>query len=69
MDQTKSINPNIPDLKHGKLTLDRIKKYHEDLKKGKIDKKKHSPILLPDYRREEIGMWGFLRGLGRLDFS
>ncbi len=41
------------DAKPGKLTLDHIKKYHEELKKAKITEKKHSPILLPDYRREE----------------
>lgn len=39
--------------KPGKLTLEHIKKYHAELKKAGIKREMHSPILLPDYRREE----------------
>ncbi|UCE75169.1 MAG: FAD-binding protein [Methanomassiliicoccales archaeon] len=39
--------------KSGKLTLEHIKKYHAELKKARIKEVKHSPIILPDYRREE----------------
>jgi succinate dehydrogenase / fumarate reductase flavoprotein subunit len=41
------------DAKPGKLTLEHIKDYHAELKKAGIKEVKHSPILLPDYRREE----------------
>jgi succinate dehydrogenase / fumarate reductase flavoprotein subunit len=43
----------VKNQKPGKLTLDHVKKYHSELKKAKIKKVRHSPILLPDYRREE----------------
>jgi succinate dehydrogenase / fumarate reductase flavoprotein subunit len=39
--------------KPGKLTLEHLKKYHAELKKSKIKEDKHSPMVLPDYRREE----------------
>jgi succinate dehydrogenase / fumarate reductase flavoprotein subunit len=38
--------------KPGRLTLDHVKKYHEDLTKAQIGEKRHSPMVLPDYRRE-----------------
>lgn len=41
------------EVKPGKLSLDHIKKYHGELKKAGIKEKKHSPMILPDYRREE----------------
>ena len=33
----------------GRLTLDHVRKFHEELKEAGIDRKKISPILLPDY--------------------
>ena len=36
----------------GRLTLDHVKKYHADLEKAHIGEKRHSPMVLPDYRRE-----------------
>lgn len=41
------------EVKPGKLSLDHIKRYHEELKKAGIKEIKHSPMILPDYRREE----------------
>lgn len=41
------------EVKPGKLTLEHVKKYHAELKKEGIKVKKHSPLVLPDYRREE----------------
>jgi succinate dehydrogenase/fumarate reductase flavoprotein subunit len=41
------------EVKPGKLTLEHVKKYHAELKKEGIKKEKHSPMILPDYRREE----------------
>ncbi|UCF08920.1 MAG: FAD-binding protein, partial [Thermoplasmata archaeon] len=40
-------------IKPGKLTLDRVKKYHSTLKKAGIKEDAHSPMILPDYRRKE----------------
>jgi len=37
----------------GKLTLNHLEGYHEELKSARVPKKRKSPILLPDYRREE----------------
>jgi len=33
----------------GRLTLDHVRKFHEELKEAGFDRKKISPILLPDY--------------------
>ncbi len=41
------------EMKPGKLTLEHVKKYHAELKKAGVKEEKRSPILLPDYRREE----------------
>lgn len=41
-------------LKPGKLTLEHIKSYHSELAKVKPKPKPKSPILLPDYRRDEL---------------
>lgn len=41
------------EVNEGKLTLKHIQKYHNELDKIGIEKKGTSPILLPDYRREE----------------
>jgi succinate dehydrogenase/fumarate reductase flavoprotein subunit len=35
--------------KEGRLTLDHVRKYHKELKEAEIDRKKISPLLLPDY--------------------
>jgi succinate dehydrogenase/fumarate reductase flavoprotein subunit len=35
--------------KEGRLTLDHVRKYHKELEKAEIDRKRISPILLPDY--------------------
>jgi succinate dehydrogenase/fumarate reductase flavoprotein subunit len=35
--------------KEGRLTLDHVRKFHEELEAAGIDRKKLSPILLPDY--------------------
>jgi succinate dehydrogenase / fumarate reductase flavoprotein subunit len=40
-------------IKPGKLTLEHVKKYHTELEKSGIKEEKHSPMILPDYRREE----------------
>jgi succinate dehydrogenase / fumarate reductase flavoprotein subunit len=37
----------------GKLTLNHIKKYHDELKNANIKEEKHTPLVLPDYRRKE----------------
>jgi len=37
----------------GKLTLEHVKKYHQELKKAGIERERVSPMLLPDYRRRE----------------
>jgi succinate dehydrogenase / fumarate reductase flavoprotein subunit len=41
------------DTKFGKLTLNHIEKYHDELRKAKIKEDKSSPLVLPDYRREK----------------
>ena len=33
----------------GRLTLDHVRKYHRELEAAGIDRKKISPLLLPDY--------------------
>lgn len=38
----------------GRLTLDHVKKYHQELQKAGIDPSRRSPMVLPDYRREEL---------------
>ncbi len=37
-----------------KLTLNHLKKYHDELKRANINPERFSPIFLPDYRREEV---------------
>ncbi|MFQ5711862.1 MAG: FAD-dependent oxidoreductase [Candidatus Geothermarchaeales archaeon] len=37
----------------GKLTLDHVKRYHEELRRAGVPTNRRSPTLLPDYRREE----------------
>jgi succinate dehydrogenase/fumarate reductase flavoprotein subunit len=39
--------------KIGKLTLGHVTKYHQELKAAGISEDRHSPMLLPDYRRPE----------------
>lgn len=46
-EKAKSVTP-------GQLTLEHLKDYHKDLREAGIDSSRKSPILLPDYRREEI---------------
>jgi len=43
------------EIKSGKLTLDHVRSYHDQLTELKIKQKTlpNSPIILPDYRREE----------------
>ncbi len=41
-------------VKIGKLTLEHIKKYENELKEAGIETKRQSPMLLPDYTRPEI---------------
>jgi succinate dehydrogenase / fumarate reductase flavoprotein subunit len=41
------------EIEPGKLTLDHIKVYNEELKNAEILREKTSPLILPDYRREE----------------
>lgn len=38
----------------GKLTLEHVKRYHQELQEAGIDLKNRSPMILPDYRREEL---------------
>jgi succinate dehydrogenase / fumarate reductase flavoprotein subunit len=40
--------------KPGKITFDHVKAFHKGLKKAKISPENKAPILLPDYRRDEI---------------
>lgn len=42
------------DTKAGRLTLDHVLKYSEELEKAGIEKTFKSPMILPDYRREEL---------------
>jgi succinate dehydrogenase / fumarate reductase flavoprotein subunit len=46
----------IKQIKPGKLTLEHIKSYHAQLDKAKlkIKDRNQTPILLPDYRRDEL---------------
>ena len=37
----------------GKPTLNHVTKFHKELKKAEYTPDRHSPIILPDYRREE----------------
>lgn len=37
-----------------KLTLDHVRRYHHELKRINIKREKFSPLLLPDYRRQEL---------------
>jgi succinate dehydrogenase / fumarate reductase flavoprotein subunit len=41
-------------VKSGKLTLEHVKKFHQELKAAGIDETRRSPMLLPDYRSEEV---------------
>lgn len=49
----KNAAEKVKKIKPGKLTLDHLKTYHNELQKAKIAKTKKAPMLLPDYRREE----------------
>ena len=49
-----SFKPKSKKIKPGKLTLEHIKSYNKELEKIKLKPKPESPILLPDYRREEL---------------
>ncbi len=49
----KNASLKAKEVKPGKLTLEHVKKYHAELKKEGIKEEKHSPMILPDYRREE----------------
>jgi succinate dehydrogenase / fumarate reductase flavoprotein subunit len=49
----KNASEKAKGIKPGKLTLEHLKKYHAELKKSKIKEDRHSPMVLPDYRREE----------------
>jgi succinate dehydrogenase / fumarate reductase flavoprotein subunit len=49
----KNASEKAKSTKPGKLTLEHLKKYHSELKKSKIKEDRHSPMVLPDYRREE----------------
>jgi len=40
--------------KFGKLSLEHVEKYIEELKKAKIKKERKAPILLPDYRGKQV---------------
>lgn len=46
-EKAKSVTP-------GRLTLEHVKNYHRELKEAGIDPSRKAPVLLPDYRREEI---------------
>ncbi len=43
----------VKKVRSGKLTLEHLKTYHQELEKAKIPKERVAPMLLPDYRREE----------------
>ena len=49
-----SAGEKVNKLKPGKLTLEHIKAYHQQLDKIKAKSKAKAPILLPDYSREEL---------------
>ena len=49
----KSAAARAKDTKIGELTLEHVKKYHEELKAAGIPRDRVSPMLLPDYRRPE----------------
>ncbi len=40
--------------KIGKLSLNHVKNYIDELKKAEIDEKRKAPILLPDYREKKV---------------
>lgn len=40
--------------KDGRLTLDHVRKFHSELKKIEMDRKRISPILLPDYSNPSV---------------
>ncbi len=49
----KNASEKAKGIKPGNLTLEHLKKYHAELKRSKIKEDRHSPMVLPDYRREE----------------
>ncbi len=49
----KSAAARAKDTKIGELTLEHVKKYHEELKAAGIPRDRVSPMLLPDYRTPE----------------
>ncbi len=46
-EKSRSVTP-------GRLTLDHVKKYHEELKAAGLSEERKAPRLLPDYRTEEV---------------
>lgn len=44
----------VKNIKPGKVTLEHVKSFHKELKKAKIPTENKAPILLPDYRRDEL---------------
>jgi succinate dehydrogenase / fumarate reductase flavoprotein subunit len=38
---------------NGKLTVEHVRKYHRELQEAGVERVRFSPIVLPDYRREE----------------
>lgn len=42
------------EVKPGKLTLEHVRRYHQELKSAGIESSRISPMLLPDYRREDV---------------
>jgi len=49
----KNAAARAKDTRIGELTLDHVKKYHEELKAAGIPRDRVSPMLLPDYRTPE----------------
>lgn len=41
-------------VKLGKLTLDHVRRYEEALKEAGVETERKAPILLPEYRGEEV---------------
>ena len=41
-------------VKPGNLTLEHVKRYHQELKAASIEPQRKSPMILPDYRRDDL---------------
>ena len=48
--KTPRRNPRLP--KAESLTVNHVTRFHKELKKAGIAPDRHSPMILPDYRRE-----------------